>query len=219
MVTAPVSKQALRRAGVRFDGQTEFLAHLTKAGDATMMLVSGSMRVALVTIHKPLRKVAGLIDRKLLKRKIRGVHDGLVRDFGIRSPKLAVLGLNPHGGEGGDIGEEEGTILAPVVRMFHRKGMRIRGPFPADSFFSAYRKARYDVIIAMYHDQGLIPLKMAGGGGAVNVTLGLPVVRTSPDHGTAFDIAGRGIADPGSMIEAIRMAVAIVRNRARRGSL
>jgi 4-hydroxythreonine-4-phosphate dehydrogenase len=215
VVTSPVSKQALHRSGVRFDGQTELLGHLTGSRHATMMLVSGTMRVGLMTIHVPLRNVPALITGRLVREKIEVIHRGLRFDFGISKPRIALLGLNPHAGEGGDIGHEERRTIEPAVRALRRRGFSIDGPFPADSFFSVYSRERYDAIVAMYHDQGLIPLKMAGAGRAVNVTLGLPIIRTSPDHGTGFDIAGKSVADPGSMIQAITLAARIVQHRRR----
>lgn len=213
VVTAPVSKQALHRGGIRFPGQTEMLRHLTSSNRVAMLLVSNRMRVGLVTIHIPVRKVADTLSRSLVRQKVALIHDSMVKDFAIPKPRLAVLALNPHAGEGGDIGSEEDRIIAPVIRESRAKQMRIEGPFPADSFFGRYRRGDYDVVIAMYHDQGLIPLKMSSFGTAVNVSVGLPIVRTSPDHGTAFDIAGKGIADPRSMMEAVRLAAAIARQR------
>lgn len=213
LVTAPVSKQALHLAQVDFPGQTEMLQRLSNSPSVAMMLVSPVMRVALATIHVPLRKVSEMLSRQLLRDRILTVYDALRTDWKIRSPRLAILGLNPHAGEGGDIGREDLDVIAPVVEEFRKHRMRIEGPLPADSFFGRYTSGRYDAVVAMYHDQGLIPLKMSSFGKAVNVSVGLPIVRTSPDHGTAFDIAGKGIADPGSMIEAIQLAARIAINR------
>lgn len=213
IVTAPISKHALHRAGIRFPGHTEMLQHLTKAKRTAMMLVSESLRVGLVTIHVPLKRVSSLLTRKLLRQRIEVIHQALLMDWQINHPRIAVLGLNPHAGEAGDIGTEDKRITAPVVRTLAGLKMHISGPFPADGFFARYVPGSYDAIVAMYHDQGLIPLKMSAKGKAVNVTAGLPIVRTSPDHGTAFDIAGKGIADPGSMIEAIKLAVRIAARR------
>jgi 4-hydroxythreonine-4-phosphate dehydrogenase len=178
-----------------------------------MVLVSESMRVALVTIHVPVRRISALITRKTLREKIEVLHKALREDWRIDRPKIAVLGLNPHAGENGDIGTEERDIVAPVTRDLSRRRIDITGPFPADAFFARGRQREFDLVLAQYHDQGLIPLKMSANGRAVNVTVGLPIVRTSPDHGTAFDIAGKGVADPGSMTEAIKHAVSIARNR------
>lgn len=215
LVTAPVSKHALHRAGVRFPGHTEMLQRLTGARHVAMMLVSGEMRVGLVTIHIPLRDVASVLTRKLIREKVEVVYRSLMRDWGIRNPRMAVLALNPHAGEAGDIGTEEHRIIAPVIKSLAAANLHVAGPFPADAFFARYKPGTYDAVVAMYHDQGLIPLKMSAHGRAVNFSAGLPIVRTSPDHGTAFDIAGKGTADPGSMMEAIKLAVTIAKNRQR----
>ncbi len=215
IVTAPISKHALHRAGVRFPGHTEMLQHLTGAKNVAMMLVSQTLRVGLVTNHVPLKRVSSLLTRKLLRQKIEVVHRALRIDWQIERPRIAVLALNPHAGEAGDIGTEDKRITTPVVRSMAGARMDISGPFPPDAFFARYTPDSYDAVVAIYHDQGLIPLKMSAKGKAVNVSAGLPIVRTSPDHGTAFDIAGKGIADPGSMIEAIKLAVHIAANRQR----
>lgn len=215
IVTAPVSKRALHAAGIRFPGQTEMLKHLTRAKAVGMMLVSPYVRVGLVTIHEPLRRVPDRITRQLVIQKVRLFHAALKQDWAVRNPHLAVLGLNPHAGEGGDIGSEETRILAPAISRLRTGGIRVAGPFPADAFFATFQPGQYDAVIAMYHDQGLIPVKMTSFRNAVNVSAGLPVIRTSPDHGTAFDIAGRGTADPASMIEAILCAARIARIRRR----
>jgi len=213
LVTAPVSKHALHLAGINVPGQTEFLQRLTHSPHVAMMLTSGSLRVGLVTIHTPLRNVPRELTGALLRERITVIHRALRSDWRVRSPRLAVLALNPHAGEGGDIGNEEQRVIIPVIASLREDGMRLEGPFPADAFFARYSPGTYDAVIAMYHDQGLIPLKMSARGRAVNVSVGLPLVRTSPDHGTAFDIAGRSIADPGSMIEAIRAAVTLAARR------
>ena len=213
LVTGPVSKNAMHLAGVDFPGQTEMLQRLTSAPRAAMMLISRSMRVGLVTMHLPLSQVPGSLTGSLLKERIRTIHDALIRDWHIRKPMLAVLALNPHAGEGGDLGREELETIVPTLRDLSASGLRLIGPLPADGFFARYTPGDFDAIVAMYHDQGLIPLKMSAAGRAVNVTIGLPIVRTSPDHGTGFDIAGKGVASPASMREAIRLAVTIARNR------
>ena len=213
IVTAPVSKKALHMAGYRFAGQTEMLQRLSDSPSVAMMLVSDVMRVGLVTIHIPIRRVARSLTPALLRSRIQTIHRALVTDWRIASPKLAVLGLNPHAGEHGDLGTEDRAVIAPVVRRLRAAGMDVNGPFPADGFFGRYKPGTCDAVIAMYHDQGLIPLKMASFGTAVNVSVGLPIVRTSPDHGTAFDIAGKDVADPRSMIEAISLAARIAANR------
>lgn len=221
LVTAPVSKQALHLAGIHAPGQTELLQRLTGAPHVAMMLVSGTLRIGLVTIHTPLRRVSRELTAALLRERITVIHRALRTDWGIRSPRMAVLALNPHAGEGGDCGDEEQRVIIPVIASLRDRPMRLEGPFPADAFFARYGPGSFDAVVAMYHDQGLIPLKMSARGKAVNVSVGLPIVRTSPDHGTAFDIAGRSLADPSSMIEAIRTAVAIASRRrvgARKGA-
>jgi 4-hydroxythreonine-4-phosphate dehydrogenase len=215
IVTAPVSKQAMHLAGVPFPGQTEMLQHLSKSPHVAMMLVSPTLRVGLVTIHIPLSDVARTLTSSLIIERITVIHAALRRDWGISRPALAVLGLNPHAGEGGDIGTEEQGVILPALARLRKKGMRLEGPFPADGFFARYRPGTYDGVVAMYHDQGLIPLKMSSAGRAVNVSAGLRIVRTSPDHGTAFDRAGCDRAEPGSMVEAILLAVRIAHNRRR----
>ena len=213
IVTAPVSKEAFHRSGIRFPGQTEFLQHLTGKPPVAMILASERLRVGLVTIHIPLARVARSLTRGLIVQRTTTVHNALKSDWRIASPRLAMLGLNPHAGEQGDIGDEEQTTIRPALTALRRRGMAIEGPFPADAFFGRYTPGSCDAVIAMYHDQGLIPLKMSSMGSAVNVTAGMPVVRTSPDHGTAFDIAGKNCADPSSMRHAIRLAVTFAKNR------
>jgi 4-hydroxythreonine-4-phosphate dehydrogenase len=184
-----------------------------------MMLIAAGLRVGLVTIHDPVRSVSGLISKRVIIEKLTLVHQSLKRDFAIRSPKIAVLGLNPHAGENGMIGQEEERCIRPAIAHVRTKRIRVDGPFPADGFFGVHAYMEYDAVLAMYHDQGLIPLKMLGFEVGVNFSAGLPLVRTSPDHGTAFDIAGKGIANPRSMAEAVRLAVAIVKNRKRQGMI
>ncbi len=212
LVTLPVSKFSLRQAGWKFPGQTEMLAK--KSGNTPMMiLTSGNIRVALQTIHLPLGDVVSHISQNKITGKILSFHETLCRDFCISKPRIAVLGLNPHAGENGSIGAEEITIIAPSIAEAALQGSVAEGPFPADGFFAFGEYLCYDGILAMYHDQGLIPLKLLARGGGVNVTAGLPVVRTSPDHGTAFGIAGKGAADETSTVEAIKLAVSIVEAR------
>jgi len=214
LVTAPVSKHALHLAGINAPGQTELLQRLTHSPSVAMMLVSGPLRIGLVTIHTPLRMVSRELTAALLGERLAVIHGALRSDWRIRSPRIAVLALNPHAGEQGDIGNEEQRVIIPVIDSLRAHGMRLQGPFPADAFFARYEPGTYDAVVAMYHDQGLIPVKMLARGRAVNVSVGLPLVRTSPDHGTGFDIAGRSIADPSSMIEAIRAAVLLASRRA-----
>jgi 4-hydroxythreonine-4-phosphate dehydrogenase len=213
IVTAPVSKQALHLAGIRHPGQTEMVQHLSRSPHVAMMLVSSYLRVGLITIHCPLSHIHRLLTPSLLEERIGVIHEALRNDWRIRSPRLAVLGLNPHAGEGGDLGMEERRVIIPTLTRLRKKGLHLDGPFPADGFFARYDPNAYDAVVAMYHDQGLIPLKMSSAGKAVNVSVGLKIVRTSPDHGTAFDRAGANSADPGSMIEAVLLAVRIARNR------
>jgi 4-hydroxythreonine-4-phosphate dehydrogenase len=205
--TAPINKKALKDgAGFAFPGHTEFLAHLAGVDRVVMMLACPELRVVPVTIHMALADVPGALTADLLEETISITHAALIRDFGIAAPRLAVAGLNPHAGEGGAMGWEDERMIRPVVDRLAAEGMAIRGPLSADTMFHAAARAGYDVAICMYHDQALIPIKTIDFAGGVNVTLGLPFVRTSPDHGTAHDIAGRGVADPTSLIAALRMA-------------
>ena len=213
MVTAPISKEAIKLGGYDFPGHTEFLAERTGAGRFAMMLVSGSLRVALLTIHEPIARVAGLITNKRITKTLQTVSDSLVSDFGIAEPRIAVLGLNPHAGDGGVIGREEIDIIQPALEAARANGLDVSGPFPADGFFGRRGDREFDAVLAMYHDQGLAPFKALAMGAGVNVTCGLPIVRTSPDHGTAFAIAGQGVASADSMVEAILLAADIVRKR------
>lgn len=205
--TAPIHKKALKDgAGFAFPGHTEFLAHLAGVDRVVMMLACDVLRVVPVTIHIALADVPRALTPELLADTIRITHAALIRDVGLEAPRLAVAGLNPHAGEGGTMGVEEMAVITPVLDLLRAEGMRIAGPLSADTMFHAGARAGYDAAIAMYHDQALIPIKTLDFAGGVNVTLGLPFIRTSPDHGTAFDIAGRGIADPTSMVAALRMA-------------
>ena len=205
--TAPIHKKALKDgAGFAFPGHTEFLAHLAGVKQVVMMLACDQLRVVPVTIHIAIADVPATLTPELLAETIRITHAGLQRDFGIDAPKLAVAGLNPHAGEGGAMGDEELEFIAKVLDDLRGQGMQISGPLPADTMFHARARSQYDVAICQYHDQALIPIKTLDFDRGVNVTLGLPFVRTSPDHGTAFDIAGKGIAKPTSLIEALKMA-------------
>jgi 4-hydroxythreonine-4-phosphate dehydrogenase len=204
--TAPLHKKALKDgAGFAFPGHTEFLAHLAGVDRVVMMLACPGLRVVPATIHIPLAEVPAALTATL-EEVIRLTHAGLIRDFGIAHPRLAVAGLNPHAGEGGAMGQEEITLIAPLLTRLAAEGMAIAGPLPADTMFHAAARARYDAAICMYHDQALIPIKTIDFAGGVNLTLGLPFIRTSPDHGTAYDIAGRGMADASSLIAALRAA-------------
>lgn len=205
LVTLPVAKSVIADAGIPFTGHTELLAELTNAALPVMMLVAGELRVALVSTHMPLSAVPGYVTRKRLGDVIEVLDRELRSKFKLRNPEIVVCGLNPHAGEGGHLGHEDRDVIAPVIRELTDKGLHLRGPLPADTAFTP-AAGHKDVVLAMYHDQGLPVLKYAGFGHAVNVTLGLPIIRTSVDHGTAFDIAGRGEADSGSLIAAVRLA-------------
>jgi 4-hydroxythreonine-4-phosphate dehydrogenase len=205
LVTAPVAKNVIADSGIAFSGHTEFLAEVTGARLPVMMLVAGELRVALVTTHLPLREVPGAVTPERLTEVLQTVHRELRTRFSITDPEIVVCGLNPHAGEGGHLGTEEADFIAPTIERLRASGMTLRGPLPADTAFTP-AAGHKDAVVAMYHDQGLPVLKYAGFGHAVNVTLGLPIVRTSVDHGTAFDIAGTGKADPGSLIAAVELA-------------
>lgn len=204
VVTAPISKVSLAAAGVRHPGHTEFLAELAGVDSVAMMFLARSLRLTLATIHIPLADVSRALTVDGLLETIRLTHDALRSRLRIADPTIAVLGVNPHAGEEGRFGDEEARVIAPAIERARALGWQVRGPFAADSFF--LRQTGFDAVVAMYHDQGLIPVKLLSEGRAVNITLGLPFVRTSVDHGTAFDIAGKGIASPESLLEAARVA-------------
>ncbi|AWZ21036.1 4-hydroxythreonine-4-phosphate dehydrogenase [Roseovarius sp. TM1035] len=207
LCTAPIHKQALQDgAGFAFPGHTEFLAHLAGVGRVVMMLASDQLRVVPTTIHIPLKDVPQALTPDLLEETIRITHAALIRDFGLSAPRLAIAGLNPHAGEGGKMGREEIEVIAPVISRLRAQGFDLRGPLSADTMFHASARATYDAAVCMYHDQALIPIKTLDFDRGVNVTLGLPFIRTSPDHGTALDIAGQGRANPTSLIEALKLA-------------
>ena len=215
MVTAPVSKEALNLAGYNFPGQTEMIALLSRSQRVAMMLVSNSMRVGLVTIHVGIKSVTEHITKEKIVEKIQIVNDSLKKDFRVKKPRIAVLALNPHAGEKGLMGTEDDELVVPAINEVKSKGIDVYGPFSADAFFGKLSYKGYDAVVAMYHDQGLIPLKMSSFGKGVNFSAGLNIVRTSPDHGTAYDIAGKGKANVSSMIEAIKLAVAVSGHRQR----
>ena len=220
LVTAPISKEAIALAGYAVPGHTEFLQQRTGAETVVMVLAAdldaGPLRVALVTIHVPVAAVAGLVTADRIARIGRTLARSLRRDLGIAAPRLAVLGLNPHAGDGGVIGREEIEVIGPALDTLRAEGTPVDGPFPADAWFGRAAWRGCDAVLAMYHDQGLAPFKALAQGAGVNVTLGLPIVRTSPDHGTAFDLAGQGRADPASMCAAIRLAAQMAARRATR---
>ena len=212
VATAPINKEAFAAAGLPWKGHTDLLAHLTGVRRGVMMFYAETLRVVLATVHIPLSAVPAAITRPLIEETITVTARELPK-FGITRPRIAVAGLNPHAGEHGLLGREEEDVLRPAVEACARDGIDAAGPFPADTLFGRALAGEFDVVIACYHDQGLIPVKMAAFGKAVNVTLGLPIIRTSVDHGTAFDIAGRGIADASSMIEAVKLAARLTRPR------
>ncbi|MGD9106390.1 MAG: 4-hydroxythreonine-4-phosphate dehydrogenase PdxA [Desulfobacterales bacterium] len=206
MVTCPINKMAMQLSGFHYSGHTELLAERTKSNEFAMMLAGDRLRVVLVTIHVPLRDVPVILSRQKIVKTIKLAWQALNERFGIKSPRIAVSGLNPHAGEGGMFGDEEKNIIAPAIHDAGNQGFYASGPFPPDTIFYHAANKRYDAVISMYHDQGLIPFKLIHFNNGVNTTLGLPIIRTSVDHGTAYDIAGTGIADPGSLIAAINMA-------------
>lgn len=214
IVTAPVHKGVINDAGVPFSGHTEFFAEKTHTEHVVMMLVGGGLRVALATTHLPLKDVAKAIQPKSLERTLRILHSDLRDRFGIVAPRILVAGLNPHAGESGHLGREEIEIIEPVLRQLRSQGLKLEGPLPADTLFTPKYLDRADAVLAMYHDQGLPVLKMKSFGHGVNITLGLPIIRTSVDHGTALDLAGTGQIDVGSMLAAIDLAIDLAQARA-----
>ncbi len=221
--TCPINKEQLHKQGFPFAGHTEFIRELTLAEDVVMMLAGPRLKVALATIHVALADVAGLLTKELLRKVVRITAESMSRDFAVKSPRIAVAGLNPHAGEAGKFGRGEIEVIRPVIREFEAAPVQtgggsglyahISGPWPADTVFHRAMLNEFDAVVAMYHDQGLIPVKLVHFNEAVNVSLGLPVVRTSVDHGTAYDIAGMGTAHPGSLIRAVSLAASIARNR------
>ena len=211
VVTCPINKANIQNDQFKFPGHTEYFTHQFKAKDSLMLLCAEELRVAVVTGHVPLSKVS--INKELLRQKINILHDTLQQDFSIVKPKIAVLGLNPHAGEDGLLGNEDKEIISPVLRELRKRSRLIQGPFPADGFFGTYSFRKFDAVLAMYHDQGLIPFKTIAFDKGVNFTAGLPIVRTSPDHGTAYNIAGKGLASEVSLREAIYAAIDIVKAR------
>ncbi len=225
--TMPVSKRGLHLAGAMYPGQTEFFAERCGVKSQMMILATNAahldpyhsaVRVGLATVHIPLQKVSAALTKERVEERITALHAALRQDFGIAAPRIAVLGLNPHAGEQGALGDEEQTTIQPAIQAAQTQGITVDGAFPADGFFAHGEFRRFDGILAMYHDQGLIPLKLLAAGGGVNFSAGMPIVRTSPDHGTAYGLAGKGIANEGSTVEAIEMACQIVRNRRNAGA-
>ncbi|ASD25728.1 4-hydroxythreonine-4-phosphate dehydrogenase PdxA [Brevundimonas diminuta] len=222
LVTAPIAKAPMYASGFRFPGHTEFIAELTAdvpfsgTRGPVMMLTAQNLRACLVTIHVPIDQLPELVTGERVARVARVVHESMKRDFGIAAPRLALAALNPHAGEGGAIGLQEVTVLRPAAEALRAEGLNITDPLPADTLFHEEARARYDAVVCLYHDQALIPVKTLDFWGGVNATLGLPIVRTSPDHGTGFDIAGKGIARPDSFIAAVRLASEMASARANR---
>jgi len=211
LVTAPISKEAIGKAGFKFPGHTEYLADMAGQEDALMMMVSGALRVALVTSHVPLKDVPAALTKEKVLSKIKVLEASLKKDFGIQRPRIAVFGLNPHASENGKMGSEEADVIIPAIKEATSSGTFAAGPFPADGFFGSNARAQFDGVLAMYHDQGLAAFKALAFEDGVNFTAGLPIVRTSPDHGTAFDIAGQNTANPQSMRSAIYLAIDVFR--------
>jgi 4-hydroxythreonine-4-phosphate dehydrogenase len=217
IATAPVNKLAFAQAGLEWKGHTDLLAHLCGGGQVAMMFHSPQLKVVLLTVHIPLREVSAHLTPELIDRTIQLTMDAMQR-FGTPHPRLALAGLNPHAGEGGVIGVEDDRVLAPAVARARAAGVDLAGPIPGDTVFVRASRGEFDCVIACYHDQGLIPVKLLAFGQAVNVTIGLPIIRTSVDHGTAFDIAGKGVADPGSMIAAVMLAAQMAGAQSRHGA-
>ncbi len=213
VVTAPIDKSNIQSDRFKYPGHTEFLADRFEVKNYLMLMVSPLLRLGLVTGHLPLKEVSQKLSKELIETKIKSLISSLKADFGISKPKIAILGLNPHAGDQGLIGQEEKTILLPLIEELRQKGHLIHGPYPADGFFAMQQYLKFDSVLAMYHDQGLIPFKMLAFEDGVNFTAGLPVIRTSPDHGTAFDIAGKNKANEQSLRQAIYLAVEICQNR------
>ena len=213
LVTAPVNKANIQSEQFHFPGHTEYLAERFNSPSSLMLMVHQNLRIGTVTGHIPINQVASAISSDLIVSKITILGNSLINDFGIQRPKIAVLGLNPHAGDEGVIGDEEKRIIQPAIAAATKQGLLVFGPFPADGFFGSGQYAKYDAILAMYHDQGLIPFKTLAAQGGVNFTAGLPVVRTSPAHGTAYEIAGKDLASPDSIREAMFLAIDIFRNR------
>jgi 4-hydroxythreonine-4-phosphate dehydrogenase len=213
LVTAPINKQNVQSPDFQFPGHTEFLASRTQTSDYLMLLVNEDLRIGTVTGHIPITAVASKLSTDLIISRIRVMAKSLLMDFGIRTPKIAVLGLNPHAGDQGLIGKEEEQIITPAIRKLSQEGMLVYGPYPADGFFGSGGWKKFDGVMAMYHDQGLIPFKSLAFHHGVNFTAGLPIIRTSPDHGTGYDISGKNLADPSSLREAVFLAIDVFRNR------
>ncbi len=213
LVTGPINKQNIQSKDFNFPGHTEYLAGKFNAKEALMLMVSDTMRIGVITGHVPLREVPGMITEELLLQKMRIMHNSLIRDFGLRKPRIAIMGLNPHAGDRGIIGIEEETVIIPAIQKAFDEGILAFGPYPADGFFGSPTLKEFDGVLAMFHDQGLIPFKSMAFQSGVNFTAGLPKVRTSPAHGTAYELAGKNVASPESFREALYLAIDVCRNR------
>jgi 4-hydroxythreonine-4-phosphate dehydrogenase len=213
MVTGPINKEAINMAGCHYPGHTELLADLTKAHESGMMIIGGPLKIMFVTTHVAIKDLSSLLTQAKIEKGIRLAHMAMTTLFGVKKPRIGVAALNPHAGEQGLFGDEEGRVIAPAARAAQAQGILASDPMPADTLFGKAARGDYDAIVALYHDQGLIPLKMVAFGSCVNLTVGLPIIRTSVDHGTAFDIVGKGIAEPGSLIEAVKLAARLAENR------
>ena len=213
MVTGPINKEAMNMAGCHFPGHTELLAELTQTPESGMMIIGGGLKIMFVTTHIAIKELPAALTQAKIEKGIRLAHLALTTLFGIKKPRIGVAALNPHAGEHGLFGDEEIRLIEPAARAAQAGGILASDPLPADTLFGKTAKGDYDAVVALYHDQGLIPLKMVAFGSCVNLTVGLPIIRTSVDHGTAFDIVGKGIADPGSLIEAVKLAASLARRR------
>ncbi|HKT34423.1 MAG TPA: 4-hydroxythreonine-4-phosphate dehydrogenase PdxA [Nitrospira sp.] len=217
MVTGPINKEAINLAGCHYPGHTELLADLTHSQESGMMIIGGPLKIMFVTTHVAIKDLPSLLTQAKIEKGIRLAHRAMTSLFGVKKPRIGVAALNPHAGEQGLFGDEEARVILPAARAAQANGILASDPMPADTLFGKAARGDYDAIVALYHDQGLIPLKMVAFGSCVNLTVGLPIIRTSVDHGTAFDIVGKGIADPGSLIEAVKLAARLARQRACHG--
>jgi 4-hydroxythreonine-4-phosphate dehydrogenase len=213
IVTAPINKEAINMAGCHYPGHTELLADLTHTEESGMMIVGGPLKIMFVTTHVAIKDLPALLTQEKIEKGIRLAHLALTTLYGIKKPKIGVAALNPHAGEHGLFGDEEARVVLPAARAAQAKGILASDPLPADTLFGRTARGEFDGVVALYHDQGLIPLKLAAFGACVNLTVGLPIIRTSVDHGTAFDIVGKGVADPGSLIEAVTLAATLAQRR------
>ena len=213
IVTGPINKEAINMAGCHYPGHTELLADLTQAQESGMMIIGGPLKIMFVTTHVAIKELPSLLTQAKIEKGIRLAHMAMTTLFGVKRPRIGIAALNPHAGEQGLFGDEEGRVILPAARAAQANGILAGDPMPADTLFGKAARGDYDAIVALYHDQGLIPLKMVAFGSCVNLTVGLPIIRTSVDHGTAFDIVGKGIADPGSLMEAVKLAATLAQKR------